>query len=249
MTEDHSSTFNRRTVLKSAPAVAGLGLSGKVTAKEHGTVQFSELRLIHDVSIPDDDLTYPFNHVDEFGHALAVDKEASTLYINERYAQEHLTRARESKSVVGGIEFAALPTAFGDRAYGTPVTNLIDDYRATQEISVSGYRRPSISVSQKRDELVVETAGTRTTIRPGSESRTALANQEVSVDAYRAVEQDPDDITLMGGEEHHHPSRVPKKREYETKTITITPKIAARNYGELDVVGIRATGPNYSPSE
>ena len=248
MTKENSSKFNRRTILKSAGTVAGLGLTAPVSAEGHGSVQFSELRLVHDVSLPENtELTYPFTHVDEFSHNRVVDEDKSALYINERYAKENLELAKREESVVAGIGFAALPATFSERDYKVPTTRLNDDYRVNQEIGVSGYRQPGISVSQEKDELVIESAETKTTVNPGDEIQTALPQQEVSVKAYRTVEKDPDEITIAGGEDWQEPWRKPKQREYETKTVTITPKVVARNLGELDVVAVRAKGPRYNP--
>lgn len=248
MTEENPSKFNRRTILKSAGAVAGLGFTAPVEAERHGPVQFSELRLVHDVSLPSNtELTYPFTHVDEFSHNRVVDEDRSAVYINERYAKEELELAKREESIVAGIGFAALPAAFGERDYRIPTTRLDEDYRANQEISVSDYRQPGVSVSQEQGKLFIESEGTETTVNPGDEVRTVLPEQEVSVEAYKTVETDPDEITIAGGEEWQEPWRKPNRREYETKTVTITPKIVARNLGELEVVGVRAKGPKYKP--
>lgn len=177
-----------------------------------------------------------------------VDEDESTLYINERYAEDNLKLAKQKENIVSGMGFSALPTMFGDCQESNLVTNITDDFRADQLLSVSeDYQMPAVSVSHRQGELVVKASGSRTRVSPGSEAQIPLPETEVTVEAYKTVEKDPDEITVAGGEDWQEPWRKPNPREYTTKTVTITPRIVTRNYGKLDVVGVRSQAPNYHP--
>lgn len=251
MTEENKSRVNRRTVLKATTAAAGLGLPAPVTARDQGSVQFSESRIVHDVSIPSsDEFTYPFTHVDEFGHSRVVDEEESVLYINEQYAKDHLDIANQKNSVVAGKGLSGLPTKLGNCQKSNIVTEVLDDFRATKLLSVSGdYRMPLVSMSNQQDELVVESNGKKTTVSPGEKAQIPLPKKEVTVEVFRTVEKDPEEVTVEGGEDWQQPWRKPNPREYVTKTVTVTPWVVAQNYGKLDVVSVRSKAPNYHPNQ
>lgn len=250
MSEKNSSTVRRRSVLKSAGAVAGLGLAGGVVeASSHGSVKFSELRVGHDVTVPsDDEYYYPFSHFDEFGRAYVVDQDQSTLYVNEEYAPEDLRVAGNNDSVLANSGFSSLPTKRGQCQSSGLATKVLDDYRITERLSIEeGYDEPEIAVTERSEEITVEVNGKRTSIQAGGEEEITLSPQQVSVEAYRTVEKNPEEVTIAGGEEWQEPWRKPKQREYEIKTVTVTPKVHVRNHGELEAVGVRSKAPKYNP--
>lgn len=253
MTKENSSQINRRNVLKSAGVVAGFGLANPALAtSNHGSVRFSELRIEYDVSVPEgDELTYPIKHLDEFGRAYAVDSEQSVLYINERYAEADLEVARNNDNVLSNSGFSTPPTTFGGCQKENIVTQIEEDFRASQLLSVSGnYKTPRVSAIQRQDGIVVEAGSKRTKVQPADAKSIILSEEEVTVEAYRTVEKDPEEITIAGGEEWQKPWRKPtKQREYTTKSVSATPKVQVRNYGELDIVGVRSKAPQYNPKE
>lgn len=251
MSEKTSSKVRRRSVLKSAGAVAGLGLTGGVVeASSHGSVKFSELRIDHDITVPsDDEYYYPFSHFDEFGRAYVVDQDQSTLYVNEEYASKDLQAVKNNDSVLANSGFSSLPSKQSRCPSSGLATKVLDDYRITERLSVrEGYNEPEIAVTEQNEKIIVDINGNRTSIRAGKEEEVTLSRQQVSIKAYKTVEKDPEEITIAGGEEWQKPWRKPKQREYETKTVTVTPTVHIRNHGELEAVGVRSKAPKPNPN-
>lgn len=250
MSDKNSSKVRRRSVLKSAGAVAGLGLAGGVVeASSHGSVKFSELRIGHDVTVPSsDEYYYPFSHFDEFGRAYVVNQDQSTLYVNEEYALKDLQVVKNNDSVLANPSFSSLPSKRGQCQTSGLATKVLDDYRVTERLSIEeGYDEPEIAVTEQNEKITVDVNGKRTSVRAGSEERVTLSPQQVRVEAYKTVKKNPEEITIAGGEEWQEPWRKPKQREYQTKTVTVTPKVHIRNHGELEAVGVDSKAPKYNP--
>lgn len=246
MTEKNSPEFDRRSVLKSASAVAGLGLTGEVTAiSSHGDVLFSELRLNHDVQLPEtEEYYFPFFHVDEFGRTYVLDKDKSTLYVNERYSPGKLKTVKANSAIVGGELFSSLPIRRKQCQSSSLPTEINSDFRATKRLSFTdGYREPQITVTENDETLFVEVDSKEISVGPRSQEEFALPDQEITVEAYKTIDKSAEEITIAGGEEWQEPWRKPKQREYMTKTVTVTPKVQVRNHGSLDVVGVRSKAP------
>lgn len=236
-------------MLKSAStAVVGLGISTPATATKHGSTNYSEVRIVHDVSTSTSDLTYPFIHLDEHNSRI-VDEEQSALYINEQYAEEKLNFAKQKENIVAEMDFLTPPVTFGSCPESTLLTNIDNDFRGTQLLSISGdYQKPPVSVFHQQNKMVVEASGRETRVGAEEESELLLPEKDITVKAYKTVEKDDDEVTIAGGEDWQKPWRIPNVREYSTETVTVTPRVVTKNYGELDIMGVRSKAPKYHPN-
>ncbi|NEU56731.1 hypothetical protein [Halorussus sp. MSC15.2] len=250
MSEKNSQGINRRSILKSASAVAGLGVTGNVTAiSSHGSTLFSELGIQHDVSLPTgEEYQYPFFHADEFGRTYFINDQQSKVFINETYSPKKVQAAKQNNAVVAGSRLVPLPTKRNPCQGETPITELREDYRPKEFLSVKeGYREPQPTVAEQGQAVTIEVDSERTLVHPGDQEILTLPKQEVRIEVYKTVEKNPGEITITGGEEWQESWRKPKQREYTTKTVSITPKVHVRNHGQLEVVGVKSKAPHHKP--
>lgn len=242
--------MKRRTVLKSATATASLALVGEVSATSScGSVNFSEVGVEHDVSLPTTTQSnYPFFHIDEFGLNRFIDQNQSTLYVNQRYAQGELDILKGNQAVVASRGYAPLPTRLGGGSSSGVTTKRGENFRTLEALTVEdSYDRPRFTVEEQDVGTVVAAEGERVNVQPGSEAEIVLDDREVTVEVFEITDKDAKEITVAGGEEWQKPWRKPQAKRYWEETVTVTPKIHLRNYGELDVVGVESKAPRHSP--
>lgn len=245
-----SASMKRRTVLKSATAAASLALVGEVGAtSSYGSVNFSEVGVEHDVSLPTTTRAkYPFFHIDEFGLNRFIDQDQSTLYINERYAQGELEVLKGNRAVVAGRDYTPLPTQIGGGSSSGVTTKLGENFRTLEALTVEdSYDRPRFTVEERDTGTVVATEGERVNVQPGSEDEIVLDDREVTLEVSEITDKDAEEMTVAGGEEWQKPWRKTQAKRYWKETVTVTPKVRIRNYGELDVVGVESKAPRYRP--
>ncbi|WP_135824869.1 hypothetical protein [Halorussus ruber] len=170
--------------------------------------------------------------------------------MNEEYAVEDLRVVKNNDSAVANSGFSSLPAKHGQCQNSGLATKVLDDYRVTERLAIKeGYNEPKIAITEQNGDITADISGKKASIRAGKEKKVTLSPQQVSVEAYKTVEKNPEDVTIAGGEEWQEPWRKPKQREYKIKTVTVTPEVHIRNHGEVEVVGVSSKAPKHNPNK
>lgn len=247
MTDKNSNTtIDRRTVLRSASAT-GLALGGlgqTAAAQETSTgksVQFTEVRLSHQLTLPDHQCHYPTMTVDEFSTTHLVDQRQSKLYLNE--AQDRGIDVPNQDAVVASGEYSSLPTELGGTPQSTITTDLHGSYRVDSALAIKDgeYTQPEISLADRTGDLSIAAEGQDATVPIGAEQVLTLPDREVTVEVFEYVDEKPPE------RDDHRPAA--PLRSYRDVQVTITPEIHARNHGELDVITVSTPSPVPHPPE
>lgn len=242
---DSNSTVDRRIVLRTA--TAGLALSGlgqTVVAQATPTgksVQFSEVRLSHRLSLPDEpNVHYPSMSVDEFSTTHLVDPTRSKLYVNED--QDRGIGIANQDAVVASDGYSSMPTELGGSSQSAITTGLHKDYRASSALELKNeYTQPQISVSERAGGLAVAAEGQDITVPSRGEQVLSLPEQEVTVEVFEYADEKPPE------RDDHRPAA--PVRNYRDVQVTITPEVHARNHGELEVATVSTPAPVPQPPE
>lgn len=245
MNSKDQSTVNRRTVLKAAGVSTVLPTIGStVSAKASPKITFSEVGLVHEVPEPlDENVHYPYSHVDEFSLARTVDEIDRTLYLNRRYIPQAVKLAKNNRALLAGEEYSVPQVTLPQNQAGALVTKRGAQYRILQALRVeSGYTLPQIVITEERNEIAITTPDGRTLVPTNEEVEVEFTSQEVTIQSYTLLEKDSVETTGDDGEEWE-PWRKPKPKHFETETIEVVPRLKVRNYGQLEVADVDSPIP------
>lgn len=233
---ESDSTIDRRDVLRSATA-AGVALTGmgqvasaKITTTPTGkSVAFSEVKLTHQLSLPDEpSYHYPNWTVNDFSHRHFVERGQSTLFLNAD--RELGLDISNQDAVVASDGYSTLPADLGGESPSAITTGLHESSRVASSLSVkdNGYTQPEISVTSTGDSLSVAAEGRETTVPVGTEERLTLPEREITVEVFEHTDEEPPER-----DDHRNPAPV---RNYLDTEVTVTPQVYAVNHGKLDTV-------------
>jgi hypothetical protein len=236
----NKSKVNRRSVLRSASASVGIAggaqiVSGDTTARSGSTV-FSEVMLIHDIDIPENfDYNFPYWTVNDFSKSHFVNYNNSTIYAN-RDGNIDMDMA-EHMAVVSSDDYFAPPDTIGGRATSMIRTGLHQSYRVSSALSIKDdeYSRPEIPINIEDSHLRMEIQGENKKVPSGNQTKFSLSPRQVTVEVYEYL----GDNTI----EPETRRNIAPERNYKDISLTITPEVHVRNYGELDVANVRSTSP------
>lgn len=240
MSNNINSEVDRRTLLQSAPA-AGLGLTGlsKVTSIDveatGESVEFSDVRLVHDVSLPEEvKYEYPFMTITELSIYHLVDQAQSKLFLNQE--RDTGIEIPNQNAVVFGEGYSSLPVDIGGAPESAVATELRKG-RVTAGLSVktNDYVKPQVSATNTPNGLSVVAEGQKVTVPDGAEEIIELTDREVVVTVSEYADEEPP--------ERDDGRPVAPLRNYMDKRVTVTPKVHARNHGELDIIEVSSQSP------
>lgn len=224
--------FLQKTGAMSAAGLIGVGTVDAASATERGTVTFAEAELSHDVAFPTPEAEeYSVFNVEDLAEHV-VDPQQNLVSYNRFTTRATARLLASNPAAVWYDTYRALPTnaVESSRTQYAP-TRLLDHPRATHGVLLAKpYLPPRFDVQTRGETVSVRVGSETVDVAPGEQVTHDLPAQELTV---RAFEPSSETVAETAPGESGDASGT---LDVSERTVTATPTLEVRNYGELTVV-------------
>lgn len=234
---DRNSSIRRRNFLRATgvTTVSAVGID-TVSAKadsEYASVSFVEVGLSHRTSLPEVEGSFSFVHIDDVVEHDVDESEGEVRM--DGTARESTKRTFDNNDHVSKfVGYQSMPTVIERRPTRVLTTNVGRAFRRTYGLTTAlDYQRPPLDIrtrgKRSTDAIVVSSGDKKVEVDPGASESVHLRSRSVLAPVEKPTGEIVQNETIP---EHKRAQRT----ETRLETVTVTPIVKVRNYGQLDVV-------------